>query len=757
MFVREDWTLFRTLGTLCQKAGVPVEQLRRVVVKELIDNALDAMPPGGPLGARAVVVDPFTMVVEDDGPGIPGAPEAVASLFSIGRALVSSKLLRVPTRGALGNGLRVVAGAVLASGGRLEVWTGDRHLWLIPQDSGETVVRWEPATTRGARVLVALGESIPPDDALAGWCRHVLLFGGCTPSYAGKTSPFWYDADAFYELTQAAGERTVRALVAELDGCSGGKAGTIAAAFTGRVAATLSREEASQLLAVARTHARPVKPERLGAIGQIEILPAAYARAGTTFPIHAGHGGLAGEIPAVIEAWAGPPWTGTEDGLAVFVNRSPIVGSVEVDRQSERSTIGIFGCGLAHTARVGRAPIVLTVNVQTPAMPITSDGKEPDFTPFLEPLIETIEKAARRVRRGSVTGATHERPTEKRVILANLDAAIDQSSGDRQFRYSQRQLYYVIRPHVQEAFDKALSFDYFCSVITDYEGEHGDVPGMTRDARGSLYHPHIGDEIALGTLTARAYARPPWTFNKILYSEKEGLFSILRTVQWPERHDCALVTAKGYASRAIRDVIDYLGETDEPIQVFAIHDADGPGTMIWQSLQHATRARPRRRIEVVNLGLEAEEALAMGLPVEQPEKKGKHAVAVADYVSAEGRRWYQTQRVELNAMTTPQFIDWLNRKMAPYDTGKVLPPAAVVSARLEGQARAEVERAITARVLREARVDEQVAAAMGRLSPALTALGAVAAERIATVLAEEPTEAWSDVVDLLATTVAEHS
>jgi hypothetical protein len=39
--------------------------------------------------------------------------------FSINRPMVSTKLLRLPTRGALGNGLRVVTGAVLASGGSL--------------------------------------------------------------------------------------------------------------------------------------------------------------------------------------------------------------------------------------------------------------------------------------------------------------------------------------------------------------------------------------------------------------------------------------------------------------------------------------------------------------------------------------------------------------------------------------------------------------------------------------------------------------
>ena len=39
---RDDWVLFRNLGTLGQKAGVPVERLPRLVARELVDNALDA-------------------------------------------------------------------------------------------------------------------------------------------------------------------------------------------------------------------------------------------------------------------------------------------------------------------------------------------------------------------------------------------------------------------------------------------------------------------------------------------------------------------------------------------------------------------------------------------------------------------------------------------------------------------------------------------------------------------------------------------
>ena len=93
-------------------------------------------------------------------------------MFSISRPLVSSKLWRLPTRGALGNGLRVVAGAVLASGGWLTVETRGRRLQLRPQDTGDTLAAFEPCSrTTGTRVEIQLGEGLDGsdfDDRLAG-------------------------------------------------------------------------------------------------------------------------------------------------------------------------------------------------------------------------------------------------------------------------------------------------------------------------------------------------------------------------------------------------------------------------------------------------------------------------------------------------------------------------------------------------------------------------------------------------------------
>src|SRR5262249_52737886 len=60
----------------------------------------------------------------------------------------------------------------------------------------------------------------------------------------------------------------------------------------------------------------------------------------------------------------------------------------------------------------------------------------------------------------------------------------------------------------------------------------------------------------------------------------------------------------------------------------------------------------------------------------------------SDYVleredGEEWAEWLQTRRVELNAMTTPQFIQWLDDKMAGLGGGKLIPPDDVLVAELE--------------------------------------------------------------------------
>jgi hypothetical protein len=197
MAERPDWALFRSVEGLQQKAGVGAGLLRRLVLKELVDNALDASAT-----VDAGLLKDDTYFVEDDGPGLDGTPQEIAELFSIQRSMRSSKLLRLPQRGALGNGLRVVAGAVLASGGSLAVITRGQRIALRPEaDGSTTVVDVAPVDHPvGTRIEIGFGPALPHDVAALSWTRAARKISFNGKSYEGRSSPFWYDPVQFHEL-----------------------------------------------------------------------------------------------------------------------------------------------------------------------------------------------------------------------------------------------------------------------------------------------------------------------------------------------------------------------------------------------------------------------------------------------------------------------------------------------------------------------------------------------------------------------------
>jgi hypothetical protein len=193
-FERADWTSFRTVEGLQQKAGVAKSKLRRLVLKELTDNGLDENAK-----VRIGELDGGGYFVEDDGRGIDGSPAEIAERFSIARPMVSTKLLRLPTRGALGNGLRVVGGAVLASNGSLVVITHNRRIVLRPERDGTTtILSVEPADHPvGTRIEINFGPVLPPDSHALLWAEIACLMAASGQPYTGNSSPWWYDATQF--------------------------------------------------------------------------------------------------------------------------------------------------------------------------------------------------------------------------------------------------------------------------------------------------------------------------------------------------------------------------------------------------------------------------------------------------------------------------------------------------------------------------------------------------------------------------------
>jgi hypothetical protein len=144
----------------------------------------------------------------------------------------------------------------------------------------------------------------------------------------------------------------------------------------------------------------------------------------------------------------------------------------------------------------------------------------------LRGIAEAAGKAVRKAHRPNAGSGK----SQKDVVLDNLDAAIAAASGEGQYRFNSRQVFYVIRDKVSKVTGQELKIGNFNTIITDYESEHGEIPLMYREPRGSIYHPHLRQTITLGTLMVEGYERPGWIFDKVVYFEKEGFAEALKAV-----------------------------------------------------------------------------------------------------------------------------------------------------------------------------------------------------------------------------------
>ena len=738
IFEREEWELFRTLDGLSAKAGAPRYKIASLVAKELMDNALDESASSD----VGLLDDNAGFFVQDNGPGID--PAQVAALFSIKRPLKSTKLLRLPSRGALGNGLRVVASAVLATCGTLKVCTRGQAMNLVPCSDGTTTVDViGNYDGEGTRVEVHLGRDAGPINSnTLVWAREAQKFSG-GQYYKGKTSPWWYTSRDFHELCQAAKGTTVRNLVSKFEGCGGSQTGTITVGFKGKQAPDVTLEEARTLLDKMRSSSKPMKASRLGKCNteSLEDDLGYYARVDGSFKLESNS--EVAEIPYVIEAWTK---FRERAEIHVHVNRTPITG--EVAATHSKTDLCLSGCNLSDEGYVypidigRRPPVRIFLSIITPYMPITTNGKSPDLRYLRVGIVDAVERSIRKAKRNSLKVSAR---SQKAIVKEHVFNAIEKTGGGH--GYSQRQLFYAIRPFIIAELGVEPNYDTFSGIITEIENELGhDLPGIYRDDRGVIYHPYTQKSIPLGTRMVEVYQPPDWTFNKVLYIEKEGFFQFLQDEKWPERHDCALLTSKGQATRAARDLIDSLKDRKEEITVYCIHDADAAGTMIYQALQNATKARPARKVKIVNLGLEPQEGIEMGLEPENVVTKKKKRRPVAHYVPFRCVKWLQNWRIELNAMTTPQFLQWLDSRMEQFGQGKLIPPKSVLADELNEQVHKKLEQDIIARILMEQDIEGQIEREFEKLRPALDEKVQELTNDVAEDLTKTPVQSWRDPI-----------
>ncbi len=304
---------------------------------------------------------------------------------------------------------------------------------------------------------------------------------------------------------------------------------------------------------------------------------------------------------------------------------------------------------------------------------------------------------------------TRERGTSIKEAAAQImEAAYLQASGNGELPAKPRQIMYAARPHIQKETGKQLDDNYFTQVLLpDYIEEHGVDWDVVWDARGHFTEPHGGESFGIGTLEVRSYLAgfndpsvtdagfsqatvktngPSGNFGAVLFIEKEGFTPILEAAQIAKRFDVAIMSTKGMSVTAARALADEMC-SDHGIPLLLLHDFDKAGFSIAGTLQRDTRRYEfRNDITVVDIGLSLADVEAMGLEAEYQHHPKERRSALEANLRTNGAseeeiafmfrdfdRLRSTRRVELNAMTSPQFVAFVERKLRANGITKVVP------------------------------------------------------------------------------------
>jgi hypothetical protein len=328
-----------------------------------------------------------------------------------------------------------------------------------------------------------------------------------------------------------------------------------------------------------------------------------------------------------------------------------------------------------------------------------------------------------------------------------------------------RQIMYVARPRILRITGReSLDGQYFSqTLLTDYMEQYDcSTWDIVWDARGKFTEPHTGREIPLGTLEVRQYlgerpsfdrplspelsftpfptAGPENRYSNVLFIEKEGFHPILAAAHLQERFDIALMSTKGMSVTASRMLVDRLAAAG--VTVFALHDFDRSGFSIFGTLGTDSRRYTfKREVRIIDLGLRLTDVYEMDLqsepvPGESPTAWRKRAATLRRHgATPDEIEFLRTERVELNAMTSRQLVDFIEAKLTAHGVAKFIPDDST----LERQARCVIQHRLTQQALAKlsARIAKQAEAA--KLPDALR-------ERVAAVFEKYPAMPWDEAV-----------
>jgi DNA topoisomerase VI subunit B len=815
---------FASIKEMVTQTGHDPDEWLEVIVKELVDNGIDAAEVIGAPPVIEIWILADGIAVIDNGGGI--APEDVERMTDFTQRVSSNEAYVSPTRGKQGNALQTILAMPYLKDEQREPGKviidsrGIQHAIAFEVDTVDQVPKAtdlrEPGKVQnGTAVYVhwpvsACSELLTVVDRIVQiadgfvhlnphltisvtgngveefkWEARKPVWSKWLPS--NPISAHWYDIERFNRLivAQVADDRRTgrETLVAEfiatfrgmtrsdakkavLDRIGAART-TLAALYNegkGRVTGVAA------LLQALKDETKPVKPSDLGVIGKEHLADQCESDHGDMDSFdYKKLEGVTDGLPWVIEvAFAHRP--DFDLMLVTGCNWSPGI----------RNPFRLLYAVLQEQRISGDEPAIVIVHLTCPYLAFGDRGKASLQLPtkINDAICDAVEKATARwakqrkaeERHASARANRIERLARSKKMPANaavyaaLPAAYAKVSDNGELPANVRQIYYALRNEVQEQTGKPLGYGYFSqTILSAYVREH-DVADwdIVYDDRGHLTEPHTGHSIGLGTLAVREYLDerskpevinatiqnahiethgPAGNYGALVYIEKEGFDSLIESQQLHEIFDCAFMSCKGMSVTAARALVEAICRAHGGIPLYVLHDFDKAGMSIASTLTRDTkRYQFTNEINVTDIGLRLEDIDELNLrPFAEPAaaSEGDEETRAANMrlngATEEEIEFLLEQSVELNALTSRQFIDLIVNKLTGAGVKKLVPDKKLLDdtfrAVVHGErVREQVEKILAAEQAKDVTVPDDIE------------------DQVRAMLAKEPIPRWDAAV-----------
>ena len=371
------------------------------------------------------------------------------------------------------------------------------------------------------------------------------------------------------------------------------------------------------------------------------------------------------------------------------------------------------------------------------------------------------EREASRILRRREVLTSYRGPTIVQAASRVMKNAYLEASTGGKLPAHARQIMYKARPHIEEAADRKLDDQYFTQkILPNFVREHPEMTSdwdVVFDARGHLKEPHTKHVVDLGTLGVRRYLAdegaprfeetsfeipkiktkgPCCRYSAILFIEKEGFMPLFEAVNLAERYDIAIMSTKGVSVVAARKLADDLCSKYN-IPLLVLHDFDKAGFSIVGTLRRDTqRYSFSHTIRVIDLGLRLQDVEEYDLVTESVYYRSDPFSNLRENgATNEEIEFLRSQRVELNAFSSGDLVEWIEAKLEEHDIAKVIPEDDYLEKRFRQVAAAKYLRDHVEKIAAEARrhgADVKIPSDLR--------------ESVEQKLEDDPTMAWEEAV-----------